>query len=151
MPFDEEDEVPTVQSQKMGLKQVSSQKSIFDSMPKKPSQEEFTKQVRQVQERVSGYKARTADLASQFSRVMADKTLPTNKNTFQREMEVEILKNMIHLAQEINADLNEREGEGSLSWITLLLSMCLKQRDKINTLEYAVSLLEKKTEALDKK
>lgn len=151
MPFDEEEDVPTIQSQKIGLKQVSSQKSIFDTMPKKPTQSEFTEQVRQVQERASGYKAKTADLASQFNKAMADKSLALNKNNFQKEMEVEILRSMVKLAQEINADFNEREGEGSLSWITLLLSTCFKQRDKLNNLEYVVSQLEKKIDALDKK
>lgn len=151
MPFDEEEDVPTIQSQKIGLKQVSSQKSIFDSMPKKPSQEEFTQQVRHIQERASGYKAKTAELALQFNKAIADKTLAVNKNSFQKEMEVEILRNMVKLAQDINSDIQEREGEGSLSWITLLLSTCFKQRDKINNLEYAVSQLEKKIDALDKK
>jgi len=151
MPFDEEDDVPTIQSQKIGLKQVSSQKSIFETLPKKPTQSEFTEQVRQVQERASGYKARTADLASQFNKAVADKTLAINKNNFQKEMEIEVLRNMVKLAQEINSDFNEREGEGSLSWITLLLSTCFKQRDKINNLEYVISQLEKKVDALDKK
>ena len=151
MPFDEEEEVPTVQSQKIGLKQVSSQKSIFDSMPKKPTQEEFTQQVRKVQERMSTYKARTTELAVQFNKAMADRTLPINKNMFQKEMELEILRNMIKLAQDINSNVEEREGEGSLSWITLLLKTSFNQRDKINNLEYAVQQLEKKIEALDKK
>jgi hypothetical protein len=51
---------------------------------------------------------------------------------------------MIRLAQEINEDELERTGEGSLSWITLLLKTCFNQRDKINRLEYSVSQLEKK-------
>lgn len=154
MPFDEEDDVPTIQSQKIGLKQVSSQKSIFDSMPKKPTQEEFTEQVRTVQERESSYKVRTANLAVQFNKSMANKTLATNKNMFQKEMEIEILKNMVKLAQEINSDIKEREGEGSLSWITLLLKTCFNQRDKINALEFRISQIENIPEiskALDKK
>lgn len=147
MPFDEEDnDQPSIQSQKLGLKNVSSQKSIFESMPKKPTQKEFDQTVRKVQERASGYKSKTADLAVQFNKAMLDKTLPQNKNMFQQELEMELLRNMIRLAQEVNADPMEREGEGSLSWITLLLRTCFSQRDKINRLEYTLSQLEKKSD-----
>jgi len=150
MPFDEDDiDQPSTQSQKVGLKNVSSQKSIFDSMPKKPSPEEFSQQVKKIQETASHHKAKAADLAFQFNKAMADKTLPQNRNMFQQEMERDLLTQMIQLAIEINNDPNEKEGMGSLSWITLLLKTCLSQRDKINRLEYAVSQIEKKILALD--
>jgi hypothetical protein len=147
MPFDEEDnDQPSLQSQKLGLKKVSTQSSIFDSMPKKPSPEEFEQQVQRVQERGSSFKAKTADLAVRFYRTMADKTLASNKNMFQKEVEMEMLKDMIKLAQEINAHPLEREGEGSLSLITLLMKTVFNQRDKINALEYYVVQLEKKAD-----
>lgn len=140
MPFDDEDnEQPSLQSQKVGLKNVSSQKSMFDAMPKKPSQEDLDVKVKQIQERASHYKAKAADLASQFNRTMADKTLPQNKNMFQKEIEKEILSQMVQLAIDINNDPGEKEGMGSLSWIVLLLKTCLSQRDKINQLEYQLA------------
>lgn len=147
MPFDEEDnDQPSVQSQKLGLKKVSTQSSIFDSMPKKQTPEEFERKVQKVQERESSFKGKTADLAIKYYRTMADKTLPVNKNMFQKEVELELMKDMIKMAQEINAHPLEREGEGSLSLITLLLKTVFNQRDKINTLEYHVVQLEKKTD-----
>ncbi len=151
MPFDEEDnDQPSVQSQKLGLKNVSTQKSIFDSVPKKPSQDDLDRNVKKIQERASSYKAKAAELALQFNKAMADKTLPQNRNMFQQEIEKELLKQMVELAVDINNDPNEREGMGSLSWITLLLRTAFSQRDKINRLEYAVSQLEKKFDSLDK-
>ena len=148
MPFDEEeqDTEPSAQSQKVGLKNVSSQKSIFADMPKKVSQEDFENKVKKVQEKKSRYKTKTADLAVQFYKTMSDKHLSQNKNAFQKELENELLKNMVRLAQEINSDGEEREGEGSLSWITLLLKTCFNQRDKINELEYSILQLDKKTD-----
>lgn len=147
MPFDEEDnDQPSVQSQKVGLKKVSTQKSIFDAIPKKPTQEQFEQRVKEVQERASSYKSKTADLAVQFNKTMADKTLNSNKNMFQKELELELLKNMVRLAQDINADIKESEGDGSVCMIALLLKTCFNQRDKINTLEYVVTQLEKKTD-----
>jgi hypothetical protein len=145
-PFGEDDEEEIMPSQKVGLKKVSSQKSIFDSIPKKPTQDQLDQNVKGIQERASQYKSRTAELATQFIKTLADKTLQQNKNQFQNEIESELLRNMVRLAQEINADIAERDGEGSLSWITLLLKTCFNQRDKINRLEYSISQLEKKTD-----
>lgn len=145
MPFDDEDkEVASVQSSKVGIKNVSSQKSIFDNMPKKPSAEDLNTKVKAIQERENSYKNKTAELAIQFNKAINDKTLRSNKNIIQKEVETELLREMVKLAQEINADLKEREGEGSLSWITLLLKTCFVQRDKINELEYTLAQLSKK-------
>lgn len=150
MPFDEDEVKPSAQSQKIGIKKVSPQKSIFESMPKKPGPEDLEQKVQQVQERASGYKAKLYDLAIQFNNAMIDKTLQQNKNMFQREIESELLRDMSNLAQEINSDPMEKDGVGSLNWIVLLLKTCLNQRDRINRLEYALSQIEKKFEQLDK-
>jgi hypothetical protein len=150
MPFDEEDnDAPSTQSQKVGLKNVSTQKSIFDSMPKKPTQEEFDKKVKTVQEKASAHKSRAAELAVNFSKLLTDKTLPQNKNPFQKELEKEVVTQMVQLGIDINNDPNEQEGMGSMTWITLLLKICLSQKDRINQLEYSVSQMEKKISALD--
>jgi hypothetical protein len=146
MPFDEEDtELPSIQSGKVGLKKVSSQKSIFESMPQKPTQEDLDSKVKKMQERASRHKIKAADLASQFNKMMNEKTLPQNKNPFQKEMERDLLGQMIQLSIDINSDPNEQyDGMGTLSWVTLLLKTCFSQRDKINQLEYNVTQLEKK-------
>lgn len=160
MPFDEEDDVPSTQSKKIGLKNVSTQKSIFDSIPKKPTQEELDRKVNTIQERASGHKVKAAELALQFNKSMMDKTLKTNKTIFSSELEKELLTRMIQLAIEINDDPAEQNDMGSLSWITLLLRTCFYQRDRINDLEYTLSQIDKKmdtlistkiTQALDKK
>lgn len=146
MPFDEEEDLPSIQSQKIGIKKVSTQKSIFEGVPRKPTQEDLNQKVKEIQERDSSYKTKTVELAIQFNKIIADKTLPSNKNPFQKEMEIDLLRDMVKLAQEINADIKEREGEGSLSLIILLLKTCLFQRNKINVLEYMLSQLEKKND-----
>jgi hypothetical protein len=148
MPFDEEEVKPSLQSQRIGLKKVTGP-SIFDSMPKKPGPEDLKQQVEQFQEKVSSFKVKASKLASDFYKTMGDKTLPQNKNTFQKEIEFELLRDMVKLAQEVNADDKEREGEGSLAWITVLLRTCFGQRDRINLLEYQLSIFEKKLSELD--
>lgn len=132
---------PDEYTPKVGVKGQG--QSMFDRQQKKPSQQEFQQQVHQTQETLSGYKKRAAELFVQFQRAMADKTLPQNRNIFNQESEKEMLQNMIILAAEINSDPNERESEGSLTWIVLLLKTCFAQRDKMNELEYKLSLIQK--------
>ncbi len=146
MPFDEEPE-EIEQTSKKGLRKVSSQKSIFDDQPKKPSQEDFENKVRRVQDKSTGYKKVAAEYSVQFKKMISDRTLLQNKSIFASETESELISNMIKLAVEINTDPNEQEGMGSLMWIVLLLKTCVSQRDRINKLEYSVSQLEKKLES----
>lgn len=135
---------PDEYTPKIGVKAQG--QSMFDSRRKKPTQQEFQQQVHQTQETLSGYKKRAAELFMQFQRAMSDKTLPQNRNIFNQETEKELLQNMIILAAEINSDPNERESEGSLTWIVLLLKTCFSQRDKLNELEYALAQLQKKVD-----
>ncbi len=153
-PFDEENnDQPSAQSQKVGLKKVSSQKSIFDNISKKPSSEEFEKKVQQAQEISSGHKATAMALSQQFKKLISDKTLPQNKSIFAREAEKEVLGNMLRFAAEVNNDDNMGESEGSVGLIAILLHTCITQRDRLNQLEYFVSRLEKtiNSETIDKK
>jgi hypothetical protein len=143
MPFDEEEddiELP----RNSGLKKVSTSKSIFDGKEKKPSKEDLLSKINKIEEKSDSYKSRAASLASQFNKLMSDTTLSVNKSVFDKEFEKDLLINMISLATEINNDPNEKEGMGSLSWITLLLKTCFNQRDRINKLEFNLYTLEKK-------
>ncbi len=146
-PFGEDDDEEDVQ-RKSGLKNVSSGPSMFDNLPRKPNQEDFDQKVKEVVNRKSGHKEKAAELAAQFKKMMLDKTLDQNKSIFAKEVEREVLSNMIKLAVEINNDPEEQEGMGSLIWITLLFSSCLAQRDKINNCEYLISKLEKKIDSV---
>ena len=148
MPFDEENDAqPSEHAQKVGLKQVSTQKSIFDGKPKKPTQEDLDNKVKHIQEKMSNHKSKAAELALMFNKSMSDKTLRQNKTIFSQEIEKDLLSKMVQLAIDINSDPGERfDGMGSLSWITLLLKTCFLQRDKINSLEYDLSMIDKKIE-----
>ncbi len=149
MPFDEEDDDSLQQVKKnVGLKNVSTQKSIFDNVPKKPSAEEFSKKVDKIQDASNSYKIRGMELSSEFLRVLNDKTLKQNKSIFAKDLEKEVINKLLQLSIEINNDASEQEGMGSLAVITLLLKVVLLQRDKINELDYTVSDLNKKIDAI---
>jgi hypothetical protein len=158
MPFDEEiDDTLNEPTKKTGLKQVSSQKSIFDGAPKKPSFETFSKKVDEAADKAQSYKLKSAELAIQFLNLINDTTLKANKNIFTKEMEKELLTNLVSLSIDINNDPLEKEGMGSLALITLLLKTVLMQRDKINELSFNYTQLSKKvseevlSELIDKK
>lgn len=142
MPFDEEG--PKEFKPKFGLKKIEGQKSMFDGQPRKPTQQEFQQKVQSAQDTLSGYKKKAADLFVRFNKSMSDKTLIENKNLLHHETERELLQNMIQLAIDINNDPNEQEGMGSVTWITLLFKTCFAERDRINKLEYNLSLLQNK-------
>lgn len=143
MPFD--DRAPP--DPKTGLQKINGPKSMFDGKPRPPSQQDLNKKVEEVQERQSGYKKRAADLFIQFNKTVSDKKLARNRNIFDVETEKEMLQNMVQLAIEINNDPSEKEGMGSLTWITCLFKTCLAQRDTINDLAYEVSELKKKLDS----
>lgn len=149
MPLDDDyKDLSKTQGKPSNLKNVSSQKSMFEGQPRKPSQDQFEQRVRNVEEQKSEYQHTTAELGAAFHKMAADKTLPENKNIFAKDMEREVLVKMIRLAESINNDPNEeKDGTGSLSLIGLLLSTCLKQRDRINQLEYAIVQINRKFES----
>lgn len=142
MPFDDDDDDNPPKKPKVGVK--SQGKSMFDSLPKKPSFEQFEQEAQDANKKLEGYGERARELASQFKKVMEDKTLPQNKNLFVVEIEKELISKMINLAIEINSDENEAEGMGSVGWIALTLRYLLVQKDRMNQLEYSVLNLENK-------
>lgn len=148
MPFDEEEQEETHSPTKDGLKKVSSQPSLFDKMPKKPTQADLDYKVQQVQERATGYKLKVSEFAIAFNNAVKDKTLRKNKNIIQRDMERELVDEMIKFAFQVNEDPNEQEGAGSVSLILLLLQANLFHRDRINELEYNQAQMQKKIDAL---
>lgn len=135
-----------------GVKQQPGTKSMFDNTkPRQNTTEQFHQKVQNMndaQERQTGYKKRAAELFLQFNKTMADKTLAQNRNLFNQETEKELLQNMVQLAIEINNDISENEGMGSLTWITCLFKTCLAQRDRINELDYEHAILKKRMETI---
>jgi hypothetical protein len=148
--FRDDNSKPSDRSDKVGLKQVSSKPSIFDNQPKKPSQATLEKNVAATQERLTGHKKAAAELTVRFQKIMTDKTLPGNQNVLSSNIEMELLKDMMIFASEVNNDPNESdEGIGSLGLIAILLKTCITQRNRINELDYSLNSLNKRADAMD--
>jgi hypothetical protein len=135
MPFED----PKDFKPKSSLRQMPGQKSMFEGQPKPPTAQQFEKRVQEIQTQITGRQKRATELFMTFNKAMTDKTLPQNRNILNMDTEREMLQEMIKLSQEVNADPNEAEGEGSLMWIVCLFKSCLAQRDRINELEFALS------------
>ena len=140
MPFDESPKDP---KQRIGLKNINGQKSMFENIPKPPTQQEFQQKVQEAGDKMSGYKQQAANLFIQFSKAINDKTLSVNRNLFAIEAEKEMLQSMVQLAIQVNNDPLEQEGMGSLTWITCLFKTCLAQRDRINDLDFELEKIKK--------
>ncbi len=145
--FDADPKDPKDLNNRLGVKPINGQKSMFDGKPRPPTQQDHQQKVQQAYDKMSGYKKRAADLFVQFNNATADKTLPQHRNMFAIDAEREMLQNMVQLAIEINNDPNEQEGMGSLTWITCLFKTCLAQRDRINELEYTLDFMKKKLDS----
>lgn len=130
---------PQAFTPKRGLKTQGT--SMFDKLPKKPSQQEFKERVNEVQEKSSDYKQKAAELNAQFYKAMTDKTLLQNQNVFHENIEKQLMQQMLNLANEINNDGEEAESVGTLMIVVPLLKNAFNQRNRINDLEYANSKL----------
>ncbi len=147
MSFDEDEkEIPR---SKVGIK-LNKSGSIFAKIPKKPSPQEFEKKADESNDRQEDYKTRGADLAVKYKSVLQDKTLSQNKTSIVLEIEQKVLQDLVALAQEMNVDQDETEGQGSLAVSAIALKCILLQRDKINNLDFKLEKMEKELKSLVK-
>lgn len=133
MPFDEEEDKPSVVSK--GLVK-SNQKSIFDNMQKKPTQADLKDKVERIIENRNTSSAKMQELLMKYSQFLKDKTLQGNKGVLAKQLEIDVLRELISLANEINQDENEDQAMGAMALIAPMLKIFLTYRDRINELEY---------------
>ena len=89
------------------------------------------------------FRQKALTFATAYKKAIQDKTLPDNKGTIGKDEEKSLIKDLINLATDINNDQTQPEGVGSSGLNSLLLQVCLYQRDQINELLYRVQKLEK--------
>lgn len=148
MPFEDKDP-KDLRAKQSGLK-ISNEKSILNTIPRKPSKEEFEKKAAAVNEQLNSYTDRAAELSIQFKKVLEDKTLLQNKTILSTDLEREVIGKLTQLGIDMNTDENEKEGMGGIGLIALLFRSILIQRDKINSLEYANKQLEVRMQEIEK-
>ncbi len=83
-------------------------------------------------------------LISAFWNLINSKELEENKGPNRIKLESNIVSQLIQFGIETNNDLKEEDdGMGSIYLITLCLRSLIKQKERMNQLEYRLSLLEK--------
>ena len=143
--FDDDDD--NSDGQKSGLK-INNNKSIFNSIPKKPNPEKLKKEIQESQEQTMGYELEAAQLATLFQKLLEDKVLPDNKGLAHQESEKDLISKIVDVAIKLNNDENELEGMGSVGISLLLFRAVLYQKDRINQLAYSLQQADKKIKTL---
>lgn len=145
MPFDD-DKKP--KPRKTGLKIDNTASSV--PRPKVPDAQVFDAKATAAFEKIQGYKQRMWDLSAKFKSFVEDKILPVNKTSISKDLENEVLQQLIVAASEMNEDETQPESLGATALCMLLMKMTLLQRDIINDLAYKVDKLEKRLQKQDK-
>lgn len=145
----ENDQDKSSRSQRTGVKQVSSQPSMFANN-KKEIKQAFDQKVDEITENLNNNANLTTNLVQKFASLIKDKTLESNKNLFSKDLENEVINQITKLAQDINNDPHENEGMGTLTWVTILLRLSLSFRNRLNEAEYKIQSLEKLVAELKK-
>jgi len=136
---------------KVGLK-INNANSMFANQPKKPTQRETEQIIGEIKEQENEFKVRALELAHNFKKMIDNKTIPTNINQFQVDLERDIINQLAQLGIDMNNDEYEQvDGMGSIGLSTLLFRCMIIQRDKINQLSYDLESLGKIVKKLESK
>ena len=136
-----------INAESLGLK-LDSNKSMFAKKAKPaPTFEDQAKGVHTIAEerKIKGF-----ELSQKFLGVFQNKTLPANKGPIEKNLEKEVIKDLVQFAIELNNDHNEKEGIGSVGMITLIFNCLLKMRDGYNAIEYKLVEAESEIARLEK-
>lgn len=137
MPFDDlDDDSDEAYKNKKKLGAKLNKKPEPVAVPK------FEEKAKEVFEKEQYYKSKIFELVTKFSTILKDKTLPENKTELVRQVEGEVISNLIELAQEMNSDDYTNDGEGSNALINLLFKVVVSYKDKLNSLEFRIRQLE---------
>jgi hypothetical protein len=112
----------------------------------KPNNVNFDELATKVHSKDEEYKKKFFEYSTMFKKIVGDSILEENKTELSKSVEKDIVNKLINLASEMNSDENQPEGIGSIALITLMLKICLSQRDSINELKYKIYLLENSKE-----
>jgi hypothetical protein len=145
----ENDPEKTSRSQRTGVKQVSSQPSMFTSN-KKEIRQNFEQKVDEINENINNNAHSTATLSKKYIDIIKDKTLEENRNLFNKDIENDVIVQIAKLAKEINNDPSEAEGMGTLTWTVILLKVAIAFRNRLNEAEFKIEKLEKMVADLKK-
>lgn len=134
---------------KKGLK-ITNEKSTIP-VPPTPNGDALKQAATEVVNRIEDYKKRSWDLGIKFKGLMESSVLPENKSALIKDLESEVLGQLVQLATDINNDEAQPEGTGSVALNQLIMKMLLLQRDICNQQKFRIEQLEKQVSSLQQK
>ena len=111
-------------------------KSRFKPKEKKKTQEDFEKEIADVQQKDEYLKNKAIQLSNRYHDAVDDKTLPENRGVLGKDVENEMINDLSQLALHLNNDEHQPEGIGSVGVLTVLLHAVLSLRDRVNLVAY---------------
>ena len=121
---------------------IGNQTSTVKAPP--PKVENFRKRIDEILESEEEQKRVGLLLIQSFFKMIEEKKLDAAKTPEIREREKQIIKDLMDFARLLNSDENQvEENYGSMSLFQVLLLSVIKQRDRINNLEYKLEKLQK--------
>ena len=138
--FGSDEEDPTTFAPKRGLKLPTSPSAPIS---KKESAVRFNETVDSIERNKRDMQGTLGVLGSKILTLLNDKTLDANKNSLIKDNERMALKELVTLVKHMDADEAEDLNAGIMTLATLLLTGVIKQRDRINQLEFELSQLTK--------
>lgn len=125
--------------------------SSLDKQIKPPTNEQFQKTVKKVEEQKSEYAKIASDITQKFFDLLKDKTLVENQSPIQKNFRKEVLEDMLNFAINLNNDdMEEQNDMGSVALISILLKSNLALKDFANKLEYDIKQLQTKIALIEK-
>lgn len=113
------------------------------------SKQEFDERVSDYKENESNIINKVSDLSIKFKTCLLDKTLPDNKGPAKKDMEKQVIKQLVDLGLQLNNDQNKPEGIGSIGLVNLIMQLMLEQRNRINELEHKLHYFMKRKDEDD--
>lgn len=109
----------------------------------KPSQDDFSKQVDNKTKAMRANREKLGKLALDFMNMIGDKTLQENKGPLATQVEKEVLSELLQTINDINNDESEEMDYGTLSLMALFMKSFIKQRNRLNELEFKLVNIDK--------
>lgn len=114
---------------------------------KKQITEKFNNRVDNIEKDKKDAQSTLNTLSLKLLSIMDDKTLSVNKNSLIKDNETSVLKDLISFTKKLDNDELEELNAGITALSTLLLSLLLRQRNRLNELEFEIETLKRNSKA----
>ena len=147
LPFEREREITKKKELKLNGKKSRFQKDLLEKKEADAARQNFDQRAAEFMENRQQQQAEGVETAKKLIAMLRDKTIPQNKGVLSVGEEQEVRAEFNVLINSLNNDQSQPEGHGSLTAIALLVKTLFEMRDRMNILEYDLSVAKKKLQS----